>query len=118
MKSSKNLNIEDLNTDIAVIGSGGGGLMTAVTAAQKGTKVIVLEKRSSPGGNSVVVEGIFAAESAPQKRQGIDAGRDKLFKMAMDYAHWTINPGSSVPSSTNQLIPFNGWKAKGLFLTI
>jgi len=92
LKSSKNLNIEDLNTDIAVIGSGGGGLMTAVTAAQKGAKVIVLEKRSSPGGNSVVVEGIFAAESAPQKRQGIDAGRDKLFKMAMDYAHWTINP--------------------------
>ena len=92
MKSGKNLNIADLNTDIIIIGSGGGGLMAAVTAAQKRANVIVLEKRRAFGGNSLMVEGIFAAESAPQKRQGIDASRDKLFKMAMDYARWTINP--------------------------
>ena len=92
MKSSKNLDIKDLNADIVVIGSGGGGLMAAVTAAQKGAKVIVLEKRRTLGGNSVMVEGIFAAESAPQKRQGIEASRDKIFKMAMEYARWTINP--------------------------
>ena len=43
-----------LETDLAVIGGGIGGLMAAIAAAEQGTRVIVLEKadtrRSGSGG--------------------------------------------------------------------
>jgi len=82
---------ETLKTQIAIIGGGGAGLAAASAAAEKGADVIVLEKRRALGGNSVGAEGLFAAESPAQKRLKIDAPRDELFKMAMDYAHWKLN---------------------------
>ncbi len=91
MNSAEASNIETLKTDTVVIGAGGGGLAAAVAAAEKGSKVIILEKLGSPGGNSAMAWGLFAAESALQKRLRIDDTRDKLFKVAMEYAHWRIN---------------------------
>lgn len=82
----------DLNAEIVVVGGGGSGLAAAVSAAEKGAKVIVLEKRIALGGTSAMAGGIFAAESPVQKRMMIDAPRDQLFKAAMDYAHWRIDP--------------------------
>ncbi len=80
-------------TDIVVVGSGGAGLGAAAAAGEKGAKVIVLEKRGVIGGNWVWAgAGTFAAESKPQKRMRIDATRDELFKMHMDFTHWRVNP--------------------------
>jgi fumarate reductase flavoprotein subunit len=85
-------NKEDMYVDVVVIGSGGSGLAAAVAAAEKGASVAVLEKLNALGGRSVRAEGFFAAESPAQERMSIDAPRDVLFRMAMDYAHWRINP--------------------------
>lgn len=79
-------------TGIVVVGGGGSGLAAAVAAAEMGAEVIVLEKRRSLGGNTKMAEGLFAAESPAQKRMLIDARRDDLFRLAMDYSHWTLNP--------------------------
>jgi fumarate reductase flavoprotein subunit len=68
------------------------GLAAAVAAAENGASVIVLEKRSALGGNSALAFGIFASESPVQKRAMIDCCRDDCFKLAMDFAHWKINP--------------------------
>jgi len=87
-----NKSIEILKADIVCIGAGGTGLAAAVAAAEKGAKVIVLEKLGSPGGNTARAQGFFAAESSTQKRLKIDAPKDAIFKMAMEYAHWKINP--------------------------
>jgi fumarate reductase flavoprotein subunit len=92
MSSEQKSGIEKLESDIVIIGGGGGGLAAAVAAAEKGAKVIVLEKRHTLGGNSVFAEGLFGAESPLQKRSNIDARKDKLFRQAMDYAHWKIDP--------------------------
>ena len=81
-----------LKTDVIIIGAGGAGLAAAVAAAEMGAKVILLEKLKRPGGNIIFIGGIFAAESHIQERKRIDARRDELFKIAMDYAHWRINP--------------------------
>jgi fumarate reductase flavoprotein subunit len=83
---------ETLKTDIIIIGGGGAGMAAAVQAAEKGAKVILLEKRGAVGGNTSMAHGFFAAESPIQKRMMIDAPKDELFKVAMDYHHWTINP--------------------------
>jgi fumarate reductase flavoprotein subunit len=85
-------NVENIDTEVVVIGGGGAGLAAAVAAAEKGSRVIVLEKRRTAGGSSALAVGLFAAESPDQKRQRIDAQKDECFKIAMDYAHWTINP--------------------------
>ncbi|MBI4320912.1 MAG: FAD-dependent oxidoreductase [Chloroflexi bacterium] len=68
-------------------------MSAAITAREHGARVKVLEKRAAPGGNSAIAGGLFAAESPVQKRFLIDARRDDLFKMAMDFAHWDINAG-------------------------
>ncbi|MBI4786037.1 MAG: FAD-dependent oxidoreductase [Chloroflexi bacterium] len=81
-----------LETELVVIGGGGAGLAAALTAAEKGVRVTVLEKRPTTGGNSTRAIGLFASESPVQHRANVVAYTDDLFKLAMNWAHWTINP--------------------------
>ena len=78
--------------DIVIIGGGGAGLPAALTAHEKGNGVVVLEKRGVVGGNALMAEGFFAAESPAQKRLLIDAKKDDLFRKALDYAHYKVDP--------------------------
>ncbi len=75
-----------------IVGAGGAGLTAAVTAAEKGVDVTVIEKRHNPGGTSAMAGGLFAAESHTQKRLRVDVPKDEIFKMHVEYAHWKINP--------------------------
>ena len=81
-------------TDVLVVGGGGAGLASAITAGEKGCKnIMVMEKAATPAGSTSMAHDIFGAESPVQKRSGIDAPRDLLFKTAMEWAHWSkINP--------------------------
>ncbi|OGP54388.1 MAG: hypothetical protein A2Y65_09345 [Deltaproteobacteria bacterium RBG_13_52_11] len=81
-----------MKADIVIIGGGGAGLPAALAAYEKGSKALVLEKRGMVGGNALMAEGFFAAESPAQKRLLIDAKKDDLFKKALDYAHYKIDP--------------------------
>ena len=81
-----------LKADIAIIGAGASGTAAALAAAQKGAKVILLEKQAAPGGTGNFAEGLFAAESSLQQRQGIVVTKDAAFKMIMEYSHWLANP--------------------------
>lgn len=81
----------EITTDIVVIGAGGCGLAAAVAAAEKGAKVIILENRSKAGGATMFAEGPFAADSPVQKRLNIKCTSEDLFKMHMEYNHWTLN---------------------------
>jgi fumarate reductase flavoprotein subunit len=91
MDSDRDASAENIQTDIVCIGAGGTGLAAAVASAEKGARVVVLEKANAPGGNSARAVGFFAAESPAQKRMRIDAPKDVLFKIAMEHAHWRIN---------------------------
>ncbi len=80
----------NLKAGLVIIGGGGAGLAAALTAAEKGCQdIIVLEKRDKLGGTSALAGGLFACGSPVQKRQGVEADADYLFKKAMDWAHWT-----------------------------
>jgi fumarate reductase flavoprotein subunit len=83
-----------LKAQLVIVGGGGAGLAAALAAAESGCKdILVLEKAGSAAGSTAMAHDIFGAESPVQKRQGIDAPRDLLFKTAMEWAHWTkINP--------------------------
>ncbi|MDR1620665.1 MAG: FAD-dependent oxidoreductase [Clostridiales bacterium] len=52
---------ETWDTDVLVMGGGGAGFTAAITAAQEGAKVILIEKSSVLGGNSMVAGSAFNA---------------------------------------------------------
>ncbi len=85
---------ENMNAKLVVVGGGGAGLAAALAAAENGCQsIVVLEKAGSAAGSTAMAHDIFGAESPVQKREGIEASRDDLFKTAMEWAHWTkINP--------------------------
>ena len=88
------MTVKSLEAELVVIGGGGAGLAAAISACENGCKsIIVLEKAGSATGSTGMAHDVFGAESPVQKRLGIDAPKDELFKVAMEWAHWTkINP--------------------------
>jgi fumarate reductase flavoprotein subunit len=86
------LNGKNLNTEIVIIGGGGSGLCAAIGATEKGAKVLVLEERKTPGGNTVFPEALFAVESPVQQRLKVDARTDEFYKKDLNYAHHKTNP--------------------------
>jgi fumarate reductase flavoprotein subunit len=91
MRSHKSPPDPGFDADIVVIGSGG-GLAAAVAAAERGARVVVLEKRKVFGGNTALARALMAAESPVQKRLRIDARKEDLFKTSMSFSHWKVNP--------------------------
>lgn len=78
--------------DVVIIGAGGSGLSAAVAAANRGSKVRVIDKRKTAGGTMNTLSGVVAADSPTQKRAGINITTDDLFLKHMRYSHWTLNP--------------------------
>ncbi len=52
---------EELSTDVLVVGAGGAGFSAAITAAQNGANVVLVEKSSVAGGNTLMQGGAFNA---------------------------------------------------------
>jgi len=92
MNSNLKTQLEDLKADVVVIGGGGSGLTAAVTAAETGARVIVLEVRRVTGGNSALAGWIFSTRTPGQKKEDITASNDEYFRKQMLYAHWRTNP--------------------------
>ncbi len=82
---------ETIEADIVVVGAGGSGLAAAVSAAQGGAKVVVLEKMPAVGGTTSFSEGIFAAESSLERERNVVITKDQMFTTIMEYSHWRAN---------------------------
>jgi fumarate reductase flavoprotein subunit len=76
--------MDTLKADVVVLGTGGAGMAAAITAAEGGLKVVVLEKRPFPGGASNTPVGFSYVRND-------QAFRDKAFKVHMDMTRWTGN---------------------------
>ena len=85
---------EKLKAELVVIGGGGAGLAAALAAAENGCQsIVVIEKAGAAAGSTSMAHDIFGAESPVQKRSGVDARKDFLFKRAMEWTHWSrVNP--------------------------
>mgnify|MGYP003700600799 CR=1 FL=1 len=69
---------ETYECDVLVVGSGAGGLATAVSAAHRGLKTLVVEKEPVFGGTTARSGGwMWVPNNAPGKRAGIDDSVEK-----------------------------------------
>ena len=78
-----------IETEVAVIGAGGAGMVAALTASDAGKSVLVLESQPAVGGNSVKsTGGMNAAKTEWQDANefGESAGLEKTLKAAEAYA--------------------------------
>lgn len=79
----------DSETDIVIIGAGGAGLTAATEAADKGAKVIVLEKAGVAGGNTnSATGGLNASQTAVQKSLNIEDSNQQFYKDTMKGGHF------------------------------
>lgn len=78
----------EYTTDIAVVGGGAVGLSAAVTGAEAGAKVIVVEKNPYLGGSSNFAEGLFAVESDYQRAKSYALTKDQAYEHIMEYSHF------------------------------
>ncbi len=79
---------ETLDCDVVVVGAGGSGATAAVTVAESGKKVIVLEKAGNPGGTSIIASGIYASDSKKQAEAGIVCRTSDVYEWWQNYVSW------------------------------
>lgn len=83
--------MREFETDIVVVGGGASGLAAAITAAEKGAEVIILEKANTTGGCANMAMGLLGVESKMQKDMLIGLTKEEAFQKFMDYTHWRSN---------------------------
>lgn len=74
--------------DVVVAGTGAAGMSAALTAAQQGLKVLLLEKGHTTGGSSNYTEGLFAVDSYLQKAAGIKVSGTAVLKEEVAYSKY------------------------------
>lgn len=74
--------------DIVVVGSGSAGTFAAVRAAERGARVIWLEKTAMKGGTSYITEGLTAFNGEQQRATGQLTDTDPIYVKLMDWHNW------------------------------
>lgn len=84
---------KEYTTDVVVIGGGGAGLAAAVSAHEHGAEVIVLEKMSRVGGNTIISGAAYnAVDPKRQSKQGIEDSIEKHFQQTYEGGDKLGNP--------------------------
>ena len=70
--------------DVIVIGAGGAGMTAAITASEKGARVLVVDAADRTGGTTAMSTGtIYAAGTSLQRQKGIEDTPDAAFNYIM-----------------------------------
>ena len=79
------------DAQVCVIAGGPAGLSAAVSAAEKGMKVVLLEKAAAVGGAANMGMGPLGIGTKYQKAQMVDITVEKAFNMFMEYTHYQVD---------------------------
>jgi fumarate reductase flavoprotein subunit len=94
-------------TDIVIIGAGAAGFAAALTAADAGADVLLLEKAAEPGGSSRICGGLLAfAGTDLQQRNGIEDSSDLLFQDLREVGRNENDPALVRAYADNQLATY------------
>lgn len=93
MATAKPVKKWNKTVDVVIIGSGGAGLATAVSAAEHGVKnILILEKMAFLGGNTSVATGAFNTWDPKQKEQGIEDSPENHAAQTLKGGDYRANP--------------------------
>lgn len=93
---------KSLYCDVLVIGAGGAGLTAAIAAAEKGVKVIVVEKMGIPGGTTARSDGkIMAAGTSIQKYNIVSDSSSGLASFLYSYAGNNVDSARLLDMAAN-----------------
>ena len=102
-------------TDLIVIGAGGAGLAAALTAADAGADVLLLEKMATPGGSTRICGGLLAfAGTDIQQAHGIEDSSELLFQDLMEVGRHENDPAIVRAYTDNQLDTYRWLRAQGV----
>ena len=79
--------------DVVVVGTGASGMAAAVTAAQNGLSVLLLEKGKTTGGSSNYTEGMFGVDSYLQKEAGVKIDKNEIVQSELTYSNYRADAG-------------------------
>lgn len=80
--------------DVIVIGAGGAGLAAAISAAEHGASVAILESEKEIGGSTQLSAGMFtAADTSVQRALGVEDSAERFYQHYMDLNQWRLRPG-------------------------
>lgn len=82
---------EEVTVDVVVVGAGGSGTSAALAAAEKGAKVMIIEKTAAVGGNTKLSSGFFAINSDLQKAQGLNLSVDEAVNRLLVFNQYLSN---------------------------
>jgi len=83
----------DQSVDVVVVGTGYAGLAAALEAQEAGANVLVIDKATIIGGNSVIASGGYnCADPARQKPQGIEDSPDLHYTQTMAGGDFRAEP--------------------------
>lgn len=78
---------------VIVVGAGGAGLAAALSAAESGVSVLLVEAAGIPGGSTRRSSGSFmAAGTAVQKAAGFTDTADAFFDHYLSFNRWICDP--------------------------
>ncbi len=83
---------ENMEADVIVVGAGAAGLSAAITAAEGGANVIVIEKQGVTGGSTARSGGkILAAGTEWQEKQDQEDNADLMYEYLMSFSNGLID---------------------------
>ena len=83
---------KSVKTDVLVIGGGGAGLVSAITAAENGANVILVEKMPAVGGNTIIsATGTTASDTKIHEAAGVTF-------TVQDHIDKTMKEGKDLPN--------------------
>lgn len=101
--------------DVVVVGTGGAGMAAAVTAAEAGASVILLDKMDIYGGNTNCGEGTFnSPDPERQEPMGIEDSADKFYEDTFEGGDETADPELVRILADNALDGVHWMEAHGL----
>jgi succinate dehydrogenase/fumarate reductase flavoprotein subunit len=101
--------VGEVDYDVIVVGAGGAGLAGAVTAAQAGCSVLILEAESKIGGSTALSGGVFnAAGTSLQTALGLRDSIEDYYHDYMTLTQWR-QPASLIRTFCEQATPTLEW---------